>query len=211
MVRRALIVPSNRRPGAPLDQLSFLLPEFPCWWESRVGKPDIIITESPPLFLALSGWLLAKSKGARFILNVSDLWPDSAKHIGMLEEGSPIYRVHAGLAHFCYRQAWLVTGQSREIIEAITRQVPEARTYHLSNGVDPENFSPKRRNATIRKCYLRRTGSWGLSMLDYMDYFKGWNSIVSLSEQMQGQKVRFLFFGDGPQKQELVKISGTRA
>ena len=38
-------------------------------------KLDYLITESPPLFLGIAGYLLARRTGARWIFNVSDLWP----------------------------------------------------------------------------------------------------------------------------------------
>ena len=207
LVSRAMIVPSNRSwmLHRLISYLSFCLSSLLVGL-LRIGKPDIIITESPPLFLAITGWLLAKIKGARFIINVSDLWPDSAKHIGMLDEGSLTYRIMNRMAYFFYRRAWLVTGQSREIIEAISRQVPEAKTYHLSNGVDPENFSPQLRNKETRKHYLQ-DGELGLVYAGLHGLFQGLEQIVSLAEHMRGQKVRFLFFGDGPQKDGLIKTS----
>jgi len=207
LVRRAMIVPSNRSSLLPrlISYLSFCLSSL-LVGVLRIDQPDIIITESPPLFLAITGWLLAKIKGARFIMNVSDLWPDSAKHIGMLEEGSLTYRIMRGMAHFAYRRAWLVTGQSREIIEAITLQVPEAKTYHLSNGVDPEKFSPQLRNAEIRKRYLQ-DGELGWVYAGLHGLFQGLEQILFLAEHMRDQKVRFLFFGDGPEKDRLIKTS----
>src|SRR5262245_54802522 len=37
---------------------------------------DYLVTESPPLFLGPSGYLLSRRLGARWIFNVSDLWPE---------------------------------------------------------------------------------------------------------------------------------------
>ena len=54
------------------------------------------------------------------------------------------------LEAFCYRRAWLVTGQSREILENIRTRFPELRVYHLSNGVDTELFRPELRSAGAR-------------------------------------------------------------
>jgi glycosyltransferase involved in cell wall biosynthesis len=210
LVHRAMIVPSNRSSLLPrlISYLSFCLSSF-LVGVLIIEPPDIIITESPPLFLAITGWLLAKIKCARFIMNVSDLWPDSAKHIGMLTEGSLSYGIMRRMAHFAYRQSWLVTGQSREIIEAIASQVPEAKTYHLSNGVDPENFSPQLSNKEIRKRYLQE-GELGFVYAGLHGLFQGLDQILSLAEQMRGQKVRFLFFGDGPEKDGLIKTSVER-
>src|SRR5262245_48945657 len=44
----------------------------------KIGSPDVVIVESPPLFLGISGFLLSVCKDARLVFNVSDLWPDSA-------------------------------------------------------------------------------------------------------------------------------------
>ena len=104
LVSRAMIVPSNRSwmLHRLISYLSFCLSSLLVGL-LRIGKPDIIITESPPLFLAITGWLLAKIKGARFIMNVSDLWPDSARHIGMLDEGSLTYRIMNRMAYVSRR------------------------------------------------------------------------------------------------------------
>jgi len=167
-------------------------------------KADYLITESPPLFLSISGWLLAKVKGARWILNVSDLWPDSAKYIGMLEERSFSYRMLQKMAHFFYRKAWLVTGQSKEIISEIGHQVPQARLHHLSNGVDPREFHPQKRGEAIRQQYLRN-GEAGFIYAGLHGLFQGLEQILLAAEKLKGESVRFLLFGDGPEKEALVK------
>jgi glycosyltransferase involved in cell wall biosynthesis len=210
LIHRTLIIPSNRSSmfHRLISYLSFCLSSL-IVGVLRIGKIDVIITESPPLFLAITGWLLAKFKGARFIMNVSDLWPDSAKHIGMLEDTSLTYKIMRSIVHFAYRRAWLVTGQSREIISEITRQVPEVKAYHLSNGVDPEIFSPRRKNETLRKRYLK-DGELGFVYAGLHGLFQGLDQIITLAEHMKGWKVRFLFFGDGPQKELLMATSAAR-
>ena len=50
-----------------------------------VERTDIVMVESPPLFLGFSGYFLSRLKHARFILNVSDLWPESAVVLGVLK------------------------------------------------------------------------------------------------------------------------------
>ncbi len=47
-------------------------------------KTDVVICESPPLFLGVSACLLAKIKRAKFVFNVSDLWPESAEELGLV-------------------------------------------------------------------------------------------------------------------------------
>ena len=108
------------------------------WWLPRL---DYLLTESPPLFLGISGYLLSRWKRARWIFNVSDLWPESAVRLGFLQEGLSL-RLSQALEAFCYRKAWLVTGQSRSILADIQERFPGVRTVHFSNGVDTVLFHP---------------------------------------------------------------------
>ena len=169
-------------------------------------RVDFLITETPPLFLTVTGWLLAKLKKARWVLNVSDLWPDSAKFAGLLSERSFLYRLFRGWAHFFYRRAWLVTGQSREIVAEIERQVPTIRVYHLSNGVDPNTFHPLKRREEIRQRYLSN-GEIGLVYAGLHGFFQGLEQVIWAANQLQQEPVRFVFFGDGPQKEALRKLA----
>ena len=68
----------------------------------HIDNQDVIITESPPLFLGFSGFILAKLKRAKFIFNVSDLWPESAIKLGVLHNKLFI-KMSVLLEEFCYR------------------------------------------------------------------------------------------------------------
>ena len=52
------------------------------------GEFDFVFCESPPLFLGISGWLISRFKGAKFIFNVSDLWPETAEKLGLKRDAS---------------------------------------------------------------------------------------------------------------------------
>src|SRR5579864_2117162 len=66
-----------------LAQLSFGCLAPLLGWR-RVGRPDVMIVESPPLFDAIGGRLLAWGKRCPFIFTVADLWPEVAVQLGML-------------------------------------------------------------------------------------------------------------------------------
>ena len=63
-------------------------------------KLDVLITESPPLFLGMTGYLLSRLKGARWVFNVSDLWPEGAVDLGLIGDG-PALRLARKLEAFC--------------------------------------------------------------------------------------------------------------
>jgi glycosyltransferase involved in cell wall biosynthesis len=164
---------------------------------------DYLLTESPPVFLALTGWLLARLKGARWILNISDLWLESVKDFGLLKEQGLSYRALKWMARFLYRRAWLITGQSREIIAEIQKQVPWARVHHLSNGVDPHSFHPKRRKEWVRNRYVRK-GEVGFLFAGLHGFFQGLDQVLQVAEELRGEPIRFVLLGDGPEKRALM-------
>ena len=110
-----------------LNYFSFVISSFiiGLW---KLSRQDIIFVESPPLFLGISGLLLSKIKKAKLIFNVSDLWPESALHLGIIDKGI-IYNIAENLEYIFYKNAWLVTGQSEGIIKNINDRFPTIKTF----------------------------------------------------------------------------------
>jgi hypothetical protein len=48
------------------------------------GKFDVIIVTSPPLFIAISGYLISRFKRTPFVFEIRDLWPESAIDTGVV-------------------------------------------------------------------------------------------------------------------------------
>jgi glycosyltransferase involved in cell wall biosynthesis len=181
-------------------------------------RPDLLLVESPPLFLGLSGVLLARLKRTRLIFNVSDLWPETAVRLGVVREGSTIHRLSARLEGYCYRRAWLVTGQSREIVASITQRFPECRTYHLSNGVDCSAFGPDRATPEARatlcgpdapgpeageRCVALYAGLHGIA--------QGLPQLLAAAQVLGRESgPDLVFIGDGPVKDGLVAEARAR-
>jgi colanic acid biosynthesis glycosyl transferase WcaI len=167
---------------------------------------DYLVTESPPLFLGIAGWLLALRTGARFVFNVSDLWPESAVRLGALGPGPALHAAEA-LEAFCYRRAWLVTGQSREILDHIHARFPDVPVYHLSNGVDTELFRPERGSAESRASLLdgEPAGSCVALYAGLHGIAQGLEQILDAAARLAPERpVVFVLIGDGPEKPRLV-------
>jgi glycosyltransferase involved in cell wall biosynthesis len=73
-----------------------------------VGKVDVVVAETPPLFSAVASVPIARMLGARLLLNVADLWPESAVQLGMLKNRRAIQLAEA-LERFAYDHADTVT------------------------------------------------------------------------------------------------------
>jgi glycosyltransferase involved in cell wall biosynthesis len=59
----------------------------------RLPRPDVVWASSPPLSVAGAGRWIARRHRAPWVLEVRDLWPESAAAVGLLREGSRAYRV----------------------------------------------------------------------------------------------------------------------
>ena len=53
----------------------------------KKNKPSVVVISSPPFVTGFFGTKIAKRIGAKIVLNVSDLWPQSAKDLGFIKEG----------------------------------------------------------------------------------------------------------------------------
>ena len=169
-------------------------------------KCDILITESPPLFLGISGFILSKIKRANWIFNVSDLWPESAVNLGVIGEGLPL-KLSRILESFCYKKSWLVTGQSREIVKNISGRFPQIETYRLSNGVDVEKFNSKQKSDILqqwsdgKQMTVVYAGLHGIA--------QGLGQIIKTASKLEKTtpELQVILIGDGPEKTQLIDLA----
>jgi glycosyltransferase involved in cell wall biosynthesis len=118
--------------------LSFMVSSF--FVGLKVRNVDVVWGTSPPIFQGLTAWALARLKGAKFLFEVRDLWPDFAIAVGVLK--NPILiKIAFWLEHFLYRSADWMMVNSPGYVEHVQRG--GARSVELvPNGADPDMFNP---------------------------------------------------------------------
>lgn len=169
-----------------------------CIPEVKKFDPDYIFVESPPLILGYSAYVLSKMCGAKFIMNVSDIWPLTAKELGVINDGFA-YRKLEGMEKFLYKKSILNTGQSEEIVTHI-RNSGGTNAYLFRNGVDVNRFrnlKPKRVNSgRLKVIYAGLLGvAQGLFEIASNVDFRELNAELHI-------------FGDGPQRFKLEEFAG---
>src|SRR5437899_1032528 len=89
-----LKTPSYRRSKARrvLNMLVFGFVTVCCGVVSR-ERPDVVIGVTVHPMAALAAWILSKLKRARFVLEVTDLWPESLVEFGHVSRGSLVTKV----------------------------------------------------------------------------------------------------------------------
>lgn len=112
------------------------------WWSAiasaRTPRPDVVVASSPSLPSAAAAAAMAAARGARFVLEVRDLWPDSAIAMGLVTDARTI-AVARRLEAYCYRRADRIVALTEGIRDGMIAQgVSPARITLITNGVDLE-------------------------------------------------------------------------
>jgi glycosyltransferase involved in cell wall biosynthesis len=178
-----------------------------------VRQPDIIVVQSPPLFDAIAGRLLAWFKRCPFIFMVSDLWPDSAIELGALHN-TVLIRLAEWLEISTYKHAGLVWALSEGIKHRIERKIfkhsfSAEHVFCLTNGADLTRFYPlpqdlARQELGWDKRYtILYLGTYGLS--------HGLITVLEAAEQLlDNPNIHFIFIGDGTEKAKLISQAHQR-
>jgi glycosyltransferase involved in cell wall biosynthesis len=174
----------------------------------KVGRHDIVITECPPLFAGIAGWLISQMKKAKFVLNVSDLWTDSAVDMGMLKNGTLI-SIALGLEKFLYQHAHLITGQTQGIVDSIRSRVSHTPVVLITNGVDQDFFS---RTGSLHVQEHRNgempSGKFIVGYAGLHGLMQDLETVMEAARLLrEDEHINFVLYGDGPKKEKLIRIS----
>jgi len=127
--------------------LSFMISSF--FNGLFVKKVDLVWGTTPPIFQAATAWLLARLKGAPFLLEVRDLWPAFAVAVGVLKNPFLI-KCSEWLERFLYRNAdWVMVNSPGYLSHVIALGAKHVSL--LPNGSDPAMFDPQDDGAEFKR------------------------------------------------------------
>lgn len=166
---------------------------------------DILMMETPPLFLGMAAVPLARRARARLVINVSDLWPRTAVEMGMVRPGLGL-RAAERLERWLYEASDLVTGQTEGIIEDIGGRFPEVNTALFPNGVDCCLFRPGRWGEEIRAelGWTNETVVFGYAGV--LGHAQALGQVLDAMAMLRDRpEIRVALVGDGPERENLVE------
>jgi len=89
---------------------------------TTLARPDVIWASSPPLPVGTLGELLSLRFRRPWVLEVRDLWPESAVSVGWLGEDTWLYRALDRIAHRCAQRSKAVIVPTPGLAEPVRRQ-----------------------------------------------------------------------------------------
>lgn len=179
--------------------ISFMLSAF--FLGLSVKNVDAVWGTSPPIFQGLTAWALARLKGAKFLFEVRDLWPDFAIAVGVLKNPTLI-KLSFWLEGFLYRHADQMMVNSPAYVSHV-RERGAKSVELIPNGADPEMFHPLDTGAPFRnanrlknKFVVLYAGAHGMS--------NDLGVVLECAEILtQNPVIQFVLLGDGKEKAHL--------
>ena len=186
-----------------LDYISFSVSAFIA---GLFQKTDIIIATSPQFYTALSGRALSFWKRKPWIMEVRDLWPESIKTVGAMND-TILIRYFEWQEKHCYHSAKkivVVTDSfKRRLVE---RGIDSSKIDVVKNGVNRSLFVPVVKDLQLlnelglqNKKIIGYIGTHGMAhKLDF---------ILQCAKGMEGRNnYHFLFLGSGAEKRNLLDL-----
>jgi colanic acid biosynthesis glycosyl transferase WcaI len=174
------------------------------------GKPDVIVSYSPPLPLGISAWLLSRIWRVPWVLQLEDLYPDAAVAAGVMRNQKSI-AFFSAMERFLYRRARHISIISESFRTNLKgKGVPDEKMTLIPVWADPDEIRPlpkmngfRTANGLNDKFVLLYAGNLGLtSCLE---------DVVEAADILrEDPRICFVFVGEGLKKQPLQALAQSK-
>ena len=171
------------------------------WIASRDG---VVIATSPQLLVGLAGYVAARTRGAPFVFEVRDLWPQSLEAVGQSSRRSLLYRTLERVANFLYRHAdrIVVDGEWKRR-ELTALGVPPEKVSVIRNGVaedfalDPGSEAARRERERLRRD-LGLDGRFVVMYAGTLGMAHGLGTVLGAADRLREHRdIAFILIGTG--------------
>jgi glycosyltransferase involved in cell wall biosynthesis len=179
---------------------------------TREARPDVVIGSTVHPFAALGAWLVARARGARFLFEIRDLWPQTLVDLGAMRVGSPRERLLRTIEAWLVRRSDAVITLLPGMRDYLTeRHLPAGHVRYLPNGVDLAAFDapapPGDAAGILASIDAQRTA--GRFVIGYVGSFGRVNRVdvildaARIAEAREPGRIGLVVVGDGPERPEL--------
>jgi glycosyltransferase involved in cell wall biosynthesis len=168
------------------------------------GRPDVIVATSPQFFGALGGCVLAAIRRVPFVLELSDLWPDSVVAVGAMKHSIALTLIER-IELWMYRRAVRIVALTGAFKENLGRRgIDGGKIGVVINGVELSRYAPREKDFELAQ-------RWGLDGPCFVVGYIGTHGMAHALDNvldaaaLDGESdIRFLFVGGGAEQERLV-------
>ncbi len=173
------------------------------WTALRVKDVDLILGTTPPIFQAVSAWVVAVLRGKPFLLEVRDLWPEFGISMGVLKNPL-IIGLSRWLENFLYARATHILVNSPAYRDyMLAKGVPADKVTYIPYGTDVDMFNPSVDGLSIRR-ELKVEDKFVVLYAGALGQANDIDTLLRAAERLnREEKIRFVLFGDGKERTRL--------
>lgn len=197
--------------GESLSFIDFYRNMMKCY--KHFEKPDIIMAAMPQPLSCLAGYRIAKKYHVPYITSIVDLWPLSIVEYAGMSENNPAIKAMYAYEKWLYKKSdelvFTWEGAYDYIIDkGWDKEIPKSKFHYINIGVDLKEFyqnmseyqidDPDLQDDKFRVMYcgsVRTANDIGTVV----------SCAKSLNEDGYEDKIRFIIYGDGPDREVLQK------
>ena len=170
------------------------------WTALQVSDVDLVMGTTPPIFQAVSSWVVSLVRRKPFLLEVRDLWPEFGIGMGVLKNPI-IIAMSRWLENFLYARATHILVNSPAYRKYLLEKgIPERKVTFIPYGTDVEMFNPQVDGTAIR----RKLGVDDKFVVLYAGALGAANDIYTIlraADRLRNEtKIQFVLFGDGKER-----------
>ena len=177
----------------------------------KAGPIDLVIGTSPPIFQAVSAWLVAVLRRRPFLLEIRDLWPAFAIDMGVLKN-SVLIGLSRWLENFLYARADHILVNSPAYRDYVhSKEIAFEKISLIANGVDPTLFDPRLTGGDIRQELALGSDCFVVTYAGALGMANDIPTVLRAAERLRDHKnIQFLLVGDGKEQPNLKKMAEKR-
>ena len=169
------------------------------------GRADVVVSTSPQFFSGLAGAFVSRLKGAPWVLEIRDLWPESIaaveaisspRIIGMLEKIERWMYLHADR---------IVSVTDSFVRHFVAKGAAPERVAVIKNGADLSTLIPAEKENSFRREHSL-SGTFIASYVGTHGMAHALDTLLEAAQLLRDNKdIIFLLIGDGAERERLLQ------
>lgn len=201
----------NSRKGEAISFIDFYVNLMRIY--KKYPKPDIIISAMPQPLACLGGYQIARKFKVPYITSIVDLWPLSIVEYADYSENNPLIKIMYLYEKWLYKKSDELVFTWEGAYDYIkdkkwNKEIPKSKFHYINIGVNLKEFYANKEKNTLEDDDLEgdifRVMYCG-SVRTANDIDTVVSSAKMLNQEGYGNKIKFVIFGDGPDREVLIK------
>jgi colanic acid biosynthesis glycosyl transferase WcaI len=162
----------------------------------RIKGIDVIISPSPPLTIALVSIALAKLKGAKFIYNVQEIYPDFFVNQGKMKSEF-VLNILKKLERFVYKHSDSIVTIDQNFKNTLVPRMQEPEKIEIiANFVDTELYHPIS-EPLIDRHIFPDNDHLKVMYAGNIGFAQDWKPLIEVAKETKEMAISYFVIGDG--------------